>query len=94
MILFHLVPCVFRRCHKNASICVNNIFYAECVCDYGFAGDGIKYCDECGITYSQHNARIGMKAFLNKFKHIDLLILYIFKSADQLLFHIHGLHQY
>ena len=59
-LLYWIVPCVFRRCHKNASICVNNIFYAECVCDYGYAGDGIKYCDECGISYSQHNARIGI----------------------------------
>ena len=32
-------------CHKYASECVNHAFYAECICDYGYAGNGKEYCD-------------------------------------------------
>ena len=39
------VPCSLARCHKYASVCVNHAFRAECVCDYGFNGNGKEYCD-------------------------------------------------
>ncbi|CAF0914930.1 unnamed protein product [Brachionus calyciflorus] len=48
-------PCVHTKCHENAK-CINHPFYAECICDYGFPGNGRDHCDECGITYYKNNA--------------------------------------
>jgi hypothetical protein len=36
-------PCLLTKCHEKASGCINYPFRARCVCDYGYAGDGIKY---------------------------------------------------
>lgn len=33
------------KCHSRASVCVNHAFYAQCICDYGYNGDGKAYCD-------------------------------------------------
>lgn len=40
-----LVPCSMTRCHDRASKCVNHPFYAECICDFGFNGNGREFCD-------------------------------------------------
>ena len=39
------VPCALTICHSRASKCVNYPFFSHCLCDYGFNGDGKKYCD-------------------------------------------------
>ena len=36
-------PCVFKKCHANAT-CINQPFKARCKCKYGFNGNGIE-CD-------------------------------------------------
>lgn len=38
-------PCFITLCHEKASICINHFFYGECVCDFGFNGNGKEYCD-------------------------------------------------
>ncbi|CAF0991079.1 unnamed protein product [Brachionus calyciflorus] len=48
-------PCVHTKCNQHAT-CFNTPFYADCVCNEGFAGDGRDHCDECGITYFKNNA--------------------------------------
>ena len=37
-------PCVHTKCHSLA-MCVNKPFYADCVCKYGYAGNGRDHCD-------------------------------------------------
>ena len=54
-----LVPCSFIKCNSKASTCINRPFYAQCICDYGFVGNGRDYCEECGVTFKIPNvARI------------------------------------
>ncbi|CAF1100751.1 unnamed protein product, partial [Brachionus calyciflorus] len=49
-------PCVFTKCHKKASMCINRFpFWAQCICDIGYAGNGKSYCIECGRTLAQSN---------------------------------------
>ncbi|CAF0933942.1 unnamed protein product [Brachionus calyciflorus] len=55
LIITGATPCIHTKCHENAK-CINHAFYAECVCDYGYAGNGRDHCDECGITYFKNNA--------------------------------------
>jgi hypothetical protein len=45
VIVFAFLPCNFAKCHKKASTCINRLFKAECVCDFGYNGDGLNYCD-------------------------------------------------
>jgi hypothetical protein len=40
-----LVPCSLAKCATHANQCINHAFKAECVCDYGYQGDGVNYCD-------------------------------------------------
>ena len=40
-----IVPCSLTICHSRAHKCVNYFFRAHCLCDYGFNGDGKKFCD-------------------------------------------------
>jgi hypothetical protein len=56
-IIFGVVPCSIMKCHSKANTCKNEFFKANCICDYGFAGNGKDYCDECGLTYTHMNAR-------------------------------------
>lgn len=39
-------PCIFEghKCNTHAK-CFNYPFKAKCICDYGYAGNGIEYCD-------------------------------------------------
>jgi hypothetical protein len=32
-------------CSLNNTECINRIFKRDCICMYGFNGDGYKYCD-------------------------------------------------
>lgn len=32
-------------CHQKALYCINRFFFADCVCRYGYSGDGRQYCD-------------------------------------------------
>lgn len=43
------------KCNSKASTCINYPFYAECICDYGYQGNGKEYCDECGLNYVKPN---------------------------------------
>lgn len=44
------------KCHKNASLCINRFpFWAQCICDLGYAGNGKSHCTECGISYVKPN---------------------------------------
>lgn len=45
-------------CHEKASKCLNHPFKAECICDFGYQGDGFYYCDECGLSYVEKNLKI------------------------------------
>ncbi|CAF0860141.1 unnamed protein product [Brachionus calyciflorus] len=56
--LLATVPCNVIKCHSKASKCINNWFKVECICDYGYQGDGFKYCDECGLTSVSKNVKI------------------------------------
>ncbi|CAF1130289.1 unnamed protein product, partial [Brachionus calyciflorus] len=47
-------PCLHTKCHENA-MCINHPFKAECVCNYGYAGNGLDHCDECSVTYFEPN---------------------------------------
>jgi hypothetical protein len=44
-IVMRLAPCTFQKCHSKASVCKNHFFRAQCICNYGYGGDGVKYCD-------------------------------------------------
>ena len=47
------------RCHRFASTCVNRFpYYAQCICDEGYVGNGRTHCDPCGLTFRRHNLRI------------------------------------
>ncbi|RNA25118.1 suppressor of tumorigenicity 14 -like protein, partial [Brachionus plicatilis] len=49
-------PCLLKKCHKNASVCIDRFpFWAQCICDRGYAGNGRSHCVECGISYVQPN---------------------------------------
>jgi hypothetical protein len=45
------------KCGPNAS-CTNHPFRIECRCNYGFSGDGLNYCDECGLTQQAPGLKI------------------------------------
>jgi secreted trypsin-like serine protease len=43
----------------NAHTCIDRIGVgAQCICDDGYSGDGITYCDECGLTHAHPNVKI------------------------------------
>ncbi|RNA22096.1 hypothetical protein BpHYR1_021991 [Brachionus plicatilis] len=37
-------PCLHSMCHPNAT-CYNKPFFADCVCNSGFSGNGRDHCD-------------------------------------------------
>lgn len=54
--MFFEEPCLMKKCHKNASLCINRFpFRAQCICDLGLAGNGRSHCVECGISYVKPN---------------------------------------
>ncbi|RMZ94907.1 Transmembrane protease serine, partial [Brachionus plicatilis] len=55
MIINGAFPCLHTLCHPNAT-CFNKPFEADCKCNYGYSGNGRDHCDECGVTYFDHNA--------------------------------------
>ncbi|RNA17936.1 suppressor of tumorigenicity 14 -like protein [Brachionus plicatilis] len=56
--LFGTIPCSLIICHSKASKCINHPFRAECICDFGYQGDGLHYCDECGLSFAEKNLKI------------------------------------
>ena len=66
-----LIP-AHKTCIPNA-MRINN----KCVCKYGFNGDGINYCDECGVSSIKPNlGRIvgGIQAIKNSWPSAVLII--------------------
>ncbi|CAF0860159.1 unnamed protein product [Brachionus calyciflorus] len=76
IILFATIPCKLSKCHSKASTCINHAFRAECICDYGYQGDGYSFCDECGITYNTQNLRIvgGVEAIPHSWPSAALIV--------------------
>lgn len=68
-----------------AKKCVSHIFRAECQCDDGYEGDGVTYCDECGLVYFNQNARIvgGVIAVPNSWPSA-VLVIFTFKAVVQI----------
>ncbi|CAF0704354.1 unnamed protein product [Brachionus calyciflorus] len=75
-IVLALIPCSITKCHIRASTCTNHFFYAECICDYGYNGNGRDYCDECGLNSKQPNVRVvgGVEALPNSWPSAAMLI--------------------
>lgn len=48
----HIVPCLHTKCHANAT-CFNRPFESDCICNYGFSGDGIDHCDGKFFLFNQ-----------------------------------------
>ncbi|RNA05532.1 suppressor of tumorigenicity 14 -like protein [Brachionus plicatilis] len=46
LVIYGAFPCSVAYCDENA-YCVNNPFFADCICNTGFGGNGYE-CDECG----------------------------------------------
>jgi hypothetical protein len=46
------------KCNLKASVCINYPFKIKCLCEYGYSGDGVNYCDECGLAYEAPNLKI------------------------------------
>jgi plasminogen len=55
MIRFFGELCSTTKCHERASTCIDRADGPQCICDYGYAGDGLTYCDECGLTFASAN---------------------------------------
>ncbi|CAF1028591.1 unnamed protein product [Brachionus calyciflorus] len=54
LVIYGAFPCSVAKCHPNAQ-CINKPFYADCICNYGFAGNGLE-CDECGNFQENWNS--------------------------------------
>ena len=62
MLINFQAPCSFTKCNSKASICINRPFYAQCVCDWGYAGNGKEYCE--GTSFDSLNFFFLLKSFL------------------------------
>lgn len=67
-------PCLHTKCHPLAT-CVNTPFYADCVCNYGYAGNGRDHCDG---KLNQLFFFINLKLF--KIKNVVLHIIRIMRT--------------
>lgn len=47
----------FKKMSPKCNLHKPPIFW-DCVCKYGWNGDGKDFCDECGLHYFENNARI------------------------------------
>lgn len=72
------------KCHPKATKCINHPFKIECICDYGYQGDGIDYCDECGVFYTSKNVKIigGTEAAVNSWPSAVYLRLSYYGFVD------------